>query len=86
MAPVKIRSGKYIDCQDLCSMVEDDSNIITLTQFRCVWFIFFKPEFEGPLSSHCVLFDEKLYEKKLIYMKNVISGLGKPKIIHLGPH
>ena len=66
-------------------MVEDDSNVTTLTQHRCVWFNFFKPEFEGPLSSYCVLFDEKLYENKKIYMKNVISGLGKPDIIWLDP-
>ena len=44
---VKIRSGRYTDCQDLC---------IALYFSDCTYFNFYTSEYEGDLKNYCVLF------------------------------
>ena len=78
---VKIRSGRYTDCQDLC---------VALYFSACNYFNFYTSEYEGDLKNHCVLFMHKLDEslwnverrdlKKP--MKGVISGKGVDEYIY----
>ena len=63
LPPIRIPSGRYKDCEDLCKRFSG----------YCYFFVYFTPDYQGTLSSYCVLFEEKLVEDK-IYMKNVISG------------
>ena len=80
LAPVKIRSGKWVDCQNICKQLHPQ---------QCLLFIFYTPEFEGPLSSYCILFQEQAVDTdgwhKIIYMKNVISGEASPSYIFFDP-
>ena len=78
---VKIRSGRYTDCQDLC---------VVLYYSDCKYFNFYTSEHEGELKNYCVLFLDKLdptwidghkWELKKP-MKGVISGMGLEELIY----
>ena len=51
LEPIKIWTGRYKDCQNLC---KDLWNSPT----SCHWFNFYTEEYEGEFRNYCVLFQD----------------------------
>ena len=68
-ASVKIRTGRYEDCKNICF----------LNYWDCDYFVFFTDKFPENMTHLCIMFEDRL--DITIHMPGVISG--KEESIHL---